>query len=78
MITVGLKSLLTISNLDAILQQSGVIIMTPTEGYIFPSHYSLEAEAEVQTLLKSTEFDKLVSVGDFEKKPDAANINNGG
>ena len=40
------------------------------------THKFPKAETEVQILLKSTEFDKLVGVGDFEKKPDAANINN--
>ena len=42
------------------------------------THKFPKAETEVQILLKSTEFDKLVGVGDFEKKPDAANVDKGG
>ena len=34
------------------------------------THQYPEAEKEVQALLKSTEFDKLTGVGDYEKKKD--------
>lgn len=42
------------------------------------THKFPDAEKEVQDLLKSTNFDKLTGVGDYEKKADLANVDNGG
>jgi heterodisulfide reductase subunit C len=42
------------------------------------THKYPDAEKEVQTLLKSTGFDKLTGVGDYEKKADLADVNSGG
>jgi heterodisulfide reductase subunit C len=42
------------------------------------THKYPKAEEEVKILLESTQFDKLVGVGKYEKKPDAANVNDGG
>ena len=41
------------------------------------THKYPEAEKEVQILLKSTGFDKLVGVGEYEKKKDAVNADGG-
>ena len=38
----------------------------------------MKAEKEVQDLLKSTGFDKLTGVGEYEKRTDLANVDNGG
>ena len=42
------------------------------------THKYPKAESEIQTLLKSTGFDKLTGVGDYEKKADVANVEKGG
>jgi heterodisulfide reductase subunit C len=42
------------------------------------THKFPDAEKEVQELLKSTGFDKLTGVGDYEKKADLANVDKGG
>ena len=42
------------------------------------THSSEKAEEEIRTLIKSTEFDKLVGIGDYEKKEDIASIDDKG